>query len=505
MPDYVVTSQEMRRHERFTCQEKNRTIQELIDSAGKQLYRHFSRYFPAIFPERRMVILAGPGNNGQDALSFCQFAVCDGWAPTLLLYSKKMASLDVVKTIQSQCSRMTLYILEEGLPIAQILNSDTIVVDGLFGSGLDRPIEGECAALIDAINHAKAFVYALDLPSGLHADTGVPLGHALHASVTGIIQYYKLGHLLNDGMDLSGETELLDIGLILDPSCPKRLHSQIGDILPWFRKRPRKSHKHDYGKLLIIGGSPGMMGAPELAAASALHSGVGVVNVAVSVTDIPFFHPFYPEVMHVFYHTPDELNDVIETSDAILFGPGLGRFNVQAETLMERLLASLKPLIIDADGLAYLKPHLNALSKASRIIVTPHLKEMASLLDTNLTDLAGAPERYVPRLTSNDMTVVLKAHWTLVASSYEMTYLTSGNPGMATAGSGDVLAGIIAAFVAGKDPLFVAAQKGVLVHQEAGRLARALIGEAGMIASDLVAKIATVLQNLNRMSDFNDI
>ncbi|MFA5066894.1 MAG: NAD(P)H-hydrate dehydratase [Candidatus Izemoplasmatales bacterium] len=490
----IVTEREMRRHEEYTCQKCQCSTTQLIEKAGASLYRDFLRYKQEEMFKSRLLVLVGPGNNGSDALVFSRLAFEDGWKLTLLMVDPNRDWPSSAKDCQSQLALDALFSLESIPDLPSFIAPFTIIVDGLFGVGINRPITGKLKELIEVINRQSAFVYALDIPSGIHADTGQVLGSALKANVTGALQYRKLGHLLSDGMDYTNELNVLDLDFLFAEGEPLRQYLDFSDFLAGYKPRKRRSHKYDYGNILVIGGSPGMMGAPEIAAMSALRSGAGLVKVAVYAPDIPYVQPVFPEVMHTFYGSVEELNLAIAQSDVILFGPGLGRHHPLATALLKKLLEMKKPLVVDADGLAYLKNELANLKNPVELILTPHPGELKALLDQDLVDQQKTPEKQVESLSALGATVVLKAHWTLIATNSDSLYMTGGNPGMATAGSGDVLSGIIATFLAQEKRGGLAASKGVLLFQEAGRLAAADHQEESMIASDIIAKISEVFR-----------
>lgn len=485
----IVSEAEMRRHELATCQRKQCSIHDLIGVAGKCLFDNFSRYYPNRDVHTSLLVLVGPGNNGRDALVFSDWAFRSGWKVTLLFTMKERPSRSSLWDFENCLPKENVLSLAMMEPPFLFLKDFPIIIDGIFGLGLNRAISGKIKELIDAINQQDAFVYALDLPSGLHADTGLVMGSAIRARATGALQFLKLGHLLNDGMDYSGEVAVLDLDLSFHEAEPIRQYLEITDFSRFRKTRPKRSHKYDYGSLLIIGGSKGMMGAPELAAASALRSGIGVVKVAVYLPDLPYYQPYFPEVMHVFYQSVDELDQAINQSDALLLGPGLGKQHPLASDLLKHIMMKNKPLLVDADGCFYLKTCLDDRKNMANISLTPHPGELGSLLDLDHVEVMNRPEDHLGLLTDKGATVVVKAHWTLIANQQETIYTGEGNPGMATAGSGDVLAGIIATFLAQHELPIDAAIKGVLLHQAAGRLARSRFTEAGMIASDLIANI----------------
>lgn len=251
-------------------------------------------------------------------------------------------------------------------------------------------------------------------------------------------------------------------------------------------KRKKNTNKYDYGSLLIVGGSPGMMGAPQLAALAAFKVGTGLVSIALKKSEAIFFHPFFPEVMTPLYDKVD-FNELLKHKTAILFGPGIREDDKVAEKFFNRLCERDIPMVIDAGGLPFLKRRRNAGKKIPIVIITPHSGE-ASAFFAPANDIKKA----AIELATNELVIVIKNSYTNIYSLHSMLKADLGNPGMATAGSGDVLAGMIAGLLAqGKDAKS-AAVNGVLWHQLCGKSAARKWGESAMMASDIINEIPLI-------------
>lgn len=260
--------------------------------------------------------------------------------------------------------------------------------------------------------------------------------------------------------------------------------------LPIVRKRLKNTNKYDYGSILIIGGSIGYFGAPALSAFSAYRTGSGLVTVLLQKGDYPLYTNFNPEVMVKPYYNLTELNEVTQKKRAVLFGPGLKINDQTNEDVLRFLLQSKVPLVVDASGLAILHCLLEGDYDFHNVIVTPHTGEAQKLLDCE------HPEEELSKLTNLGITVVLKDAYTVIASRKEKYLADLGNPGMATAGSGDVLSGMIVSLLGqGYTPL-EAAKLGVYLHQSAGNLARDEVGEDSMMASDIIKKLPEAIRLL---------
>jgi ADP-dependent NAD(P)H-hydrate dehydratase / NAD(P)H-hydrate epimerase len=437
---------------------------------------------------RSAVVVCGAGNNAGDGLVLARLARERGIAVRVLA----VAPPERLKGAARQA-------LEDGLaagvtiePFSKASGLDTsaadVLVDALLGIGLDRPIETTFAAAVEALNASDAPVLALDIPSGLHADSGLPLGDAVRAAVTVTFVGLKQGLYLGLACDYTGRIELADLGLPpsvgegLSPPLARLAIPNLERALP---RRPRSAHKGMSGRLLLLGGGPGMPGAIRLAAEAALRTGAGVAYVAAHRDSASAVAAGRPETIVHAVATVEELDEMRALVDAAVVGPGLGR-STWARALWQRMVDSDLPLIVDADA-------LNLLAEApvarGRWVLTPHPGEAARLLRITTADVQrdrlGAVRALAERY---DAVVVLKGAGTLVAASGDdgpVHVCDRGNPGMATAGMGDVLAGVLGGLLVQTRSLVESALAGVLLHALAGDAAAAE-GERGTLAADLM-------------------
>ncbi|HAV19814.1 MAG TPA: NAD(P)H-hydrate dehydratase [Firmicutes bacterium] len=260
--------------------------------------------------------------------------------------------------------------------------------------------------------------------------------------------------------------------------------------LPKFKHRPKASNKYDYGNVFIFGGSIGYFGAPLLSAFAAYRSGSGLVHIVIPKDMYQLFPQTLPEVMIHPYQKVEEVASLLTKMDACLFGPGLDPNDETQGAVLKILVETNKPLVIDASGLVFLKQQLEGLPDGKNIVITPHTGEARELLDSE------RPEKDLGALLHKNMTVVLKDSETLVAYHHHRLNAINGNPGMATAGSGDVLAGMILSYLGQGYSPFEASKIAVVMHQEAGNYARDEFGEDSMMASDIISNIPKAIMKI---------
>jgi hydroxyethylthiazole kinase-like uncharacterized protein yjeF len=431
-----------------------------------------------------VLLLAGPGNNGGDAFVAARH-LKQWWYDVTVVFSSAEPKLSVDAKAALERWREAGGSLHQAMPAGKRWD---LIVDGLFGIGLERPLEGRHAEIVNWMNASGVTVLAIDIPSGLHADSGRVLGCATRARHTLTLIGMKAGLFTLDGPDHAGEVRLDPIGIDLpETTRPRgwRIESAlIGNAL---RPRPRNSHKGMFGNVGVLGGAPGMVGAALLAGRAALKLGAGRVFVGL-FADSPSVDLVQPELM---LRPAQELLKT-EGLDCVAVGPGLGQSQA-AQHALAAILAHQATLVLDADALNLVAIHpklqKSLAARSSASILTPHPAEAARLLATS-TDKIQYDRIAAARMLSTrfNAAVVLKGNGSVCALPSGDWYLnTSGNPGMAAAGMGDVLTGIIASLSAqGGDPS-LALLAGVHLHGlAADRLVAAGIGPAGMTASEVM-------------------
>ena len=458
----------------------------LMKRAGEAALRYLRTRFPVA---HRIVIVCGAGNNGGDGYVLARFAHAAGLTVTTLAAS----SPDTLRGDARQAYEDLHTSGVEVLPYApERLAAGEVIVDALLGTGLQGPAREDVARVIRDINGSGRPVLAVDVPSGLDSDTGVPLGDTVRADCTVTFVGLKTGLFIGNGPEFAGTVFFDD--LEIDPqqagAPPARLgrilDSVIQQALP---RRARSSHKGDFGRVLIVGGGVGMPGAVRLAGEACLRVGAGLVTVAVAPENVPAIAAGRPELICLPLSDAEALTEAFTRTDVIAVGPGLGR-TPWARSVLDKVLRAAKPLVVDADALNIVAD--SSAPAPEEWILTPHPGEAARLLGTDTggiqRDRLAALEHLVSRYRG---TVVLKGAGTLVGAPGRTPALCErGNPGMATAGMGDVLTGTIAGILAQCRDAWLAARVGVLVHAMAGDAA-ARMGERGLLASDVARELHT--------------
>ena len=449
----------------------------LMERAGGAVFSHLRRRSPGA---RRLALVCGPGNNGGDGFVIARLARAAGLEPQVYMLGDPLA-------LKSEAAKAWREMLGAGV-IPQVwppAQAPDLIVDALFGTGLQRPPGGRMAEAIAWMNDGGAPVVAVDIPSGLNADTGSVLGTAVRAAVTVTFLGMKLGLLTGAGPEYAGDIVLADLGISPDARgmiAPQALimgDEMRAQLLP---RRSRVAHKGMYGHVLVVGGEDGMGGAARMAGEAAARAGAGLVSVAVRAGNVAAVIADRPELMAKPVESAEAFEPLLAGASVVVIGPGLGQSD-WAQALWARTLEWEGPKVVDADAL-----HLLARRPSRRDdwILTPHPGEAGRLLgvDTRAiqNDRPGTARELQRRLGG---IVALKGAGTLVcAGKAPLQVCTAGNAGMASGGMGDVLSGVVGGLLAQGVPLHEACVLGVYLHARAGDLA-AGAGERGMLASDL--------------------
>ncbi len=489
LPVGICSGEQVRGFDRRAIQDYDMPGIELMRRAGQAAFGALRRHYPAA---RNVTILCGSGNNAGDGYVVARLAHEAGFAVRALALTDPAGLPADAATAFAEAARA-------GVPIAPVpggrisVQPEDLVVDAIFGSGISRPIRGGLASTIDAVNASSAAVVALDMPSGIDGDTGCVHGCAVRADLTVTFVGLKPGLYLGEGPDHSGKVEFAGLGIpaLVQQTAAPVVCRMVEDALRHeFRPRRRMSHKGMNGNVLLIGGAPGMAGAIRLAGEAALRAGAGLVRVVTHPSSVLGVASGRPELMCRGVDGPDAIEAWLGAADAIVVGPGLGR-SAWADALYDRVLACEQPLIVDADALNRLAERRNA---RRNWLLTPHPGEAARLLRTDAAaiqrDRLGAVRALADRFGAD---VILKGACSLVAEVSESREISvqvcdRGNPGMATGGMGDLLAGIAGALAAGRRTIRGVGAIATLLHALAGDDA-ARDGERGMIPSDLLGAI----------------
>jgi NAD(P)H-hydrate epimerase len=463
--------------------------------------------------DTELVVLCGRGNNGGDGFAMARFLWESGHRVTVC-YSGAWCDLHPDTTRMSvECSRQyELWHKANGKTLDRLpaLTPRTVVIDALFGIGLDRPVEGKAAEWIEAVHASGVPVLAVDIPSGICANTGKVLGCALHATATATIAAPKVGLLLYPAAAYVGKLIVCDIGVTTKVLSEKIDHRYVTpDDLAILPPRPAHGHKGTFGRVLVIGGASGMVGAPYFAAKTAYRSGAGLVEVLTHPDNRMPLQALLPEAIYTPFAEDGVMSDreiaaVLARADAVVLGCGLGTSD-RARTLTEQTIRLCdKPLVIDADALNLIAAHeaLQAALKATTVptVLTPHIGEAARLSGLDAPLIASEPIATAHALAARYGAVcALKDARTVVSDGQHAYIQDRGNSGMATGGSGDCLAGLIGALLcqyrAAALPTATLAALGVLIHAMAGDRAAERLGQHAVMASDLADAVGSVLRD----------
>lgn len=454
--------------------------------AGAAAVREARQRYP---DAARWQVICGAGNNGGDGYVVARLAALDGIVVSVLtLVDPDHLTGDAATAWGDFVAQGGVVTPWEGELDAQA----DLLVDGILGSGLERDVGGEFAAAVAAINEHSAPVLALDIPTGIHGDSGAVLGTAVLADMTVTFVGLKSGLFLGDAPAFCGIVRFAGLEIPdsyrdgIKPAYRRIDDSSLAAVL---QPRGRGSHKGDFGHLLLVGGGEGMPGAIRLAAEAALRTGAGRVSVATHPSHAAMLVATRPELMSHAVASAEDLEPLLEKADVIAFGPGLGQ-SEWAKGLYRCVAAATQPSVWDADALNLLA--LAPESSGNRVI-TPHPGEAATLLGSSTVQVqADRPAALAALAEKYGGTAVLKGAGSLVSTDSVPYLSTSGNPGMASPGMGDVLTGVIASLLGQGLGAEMAAAAGVEVHARAGDRA-AVAGERGMLASDLMTELRAVL------------
>jgi len=457
---------------------------ELMTRAAAAAFTMLRRRWPAA---RRLRVVCGAGNNGGDGYLVARDALASGLSVDLVALDPPRAG-DAARASEAF---EALGGVAHPLADWNALSPADVIVDAIYGTGLNRAPEGRAASAIEAINASGLPVLALDVPSGLSADTGACPGVAVHATATASFIVHKRG-LHTYRAEVAGDVELFDLGLprsILD-APDARLLEPAG--LP---RRPRDSHKGGNGHVLAIGGDHGTGGAVRMAAEAALRTGAGLVSVATREENVQAMNAARPELMAHGVNGPQALQPMLEKASVIALGPGLGQA-AWGHALWTTALDAGLPTVLDADGLNLL--HAEPRPLPARVVLTPHPGEAGRLLGVATADVQAdrfaAGREIAKRYRA---VVVLKGNGSLIVSTEgEVAVCPWGNPGMASGGMGDTLTGIVAGLMGQGCEPYEAACLGVGLHARAADVA-ARAGERGLLAGDLLDPLRRLVNGLD--------
>lgn len=504
--EYLVTAEEMRRFDENTSEHFKVPSIVLMERAAlacrdeilkRQKRLEQSLDGTGMTAGRRVLVVAGCGNNGGDGLALGRLLMQEGFLVEFVLAGEE-------EKAGAQTRQQIASVRAYGGRISRNLPKEEydIIIDALFGVGLSRELSGFYLECVEYINRKNAFVFSIDIPSGIHADSGRMMGAAVQADMTVTFGFLKLGTFLYPGARYAGRVVKADIGITRDSFLQRPPHmftftEKISELMP---ARPADGNKGTFGKIALLAGSEGMAGAAILSGKGAFAAGCGMVKLVGPDSNRMVLQQTLPEAM-----TAQDIAEAAEWADVIAAGPGLSAGEAAKKQLRYLIRETDKPLILDADAinilgaepelLAQLEARQKDASTCRKLALTPHPGELARLAGCSTKEVLADPVKIITCLANRLRAVVLcKGARTFVTSGENRIYVNgSGNSGMATAGSGDVLTGIVAALAAQEEDLFTATCVGVYLHGLAGDKAAHVKSEYSMKAGDIVEMVPSLL------------
>lgn len=493
----------------------------LMENAGIKAYQKIKELISDFsetqkIPFRNVVIVAGKGNNAGDGFVIARHLIQDNIPTTVFAITDRSSySGDALKNYMALENFGDINLITEDTfeDLRDSILEASIVVDALLGTGLKGPVEGNYADTIDIINESDGIIVAVDMPSGVMADTGQVHTVAVEADCTVTFAAPKLGLMLYPGADYAGDLVVANIGIpdflmeTSESTVYLTTEQQVFDFLPW---RPDDSNKGIYGKVLTIAGSRSMTGAALLSSMSTLKVGAGISTLASPKSLMPYYVGVYPELTYLpveetFESTfcassLTELESKIDQYQAIILGPGLSVTSdtkIFTKEVIQLILEKNLPVVIDADALNCMA-EMDAIKLNDNVVITPHPKELSRLLAVELQQILDDKMKYLKLAQEKyDCNVVLKGARTLIASEATININMTGNSALATGGTGDVLSGVIAGLMAQGLTAYNAAVTGVYLHGLAGDLASEDLTEYSVVASDVMNYLSKAIYKLS--------
>jgi len=496
---YIFSASQIRAWDEYTILHEPIASIDLMERASVACYQWLLKYRNT---DTSFVVFCGKGNNGGDGLAIARLLAESDHTVTvyILEFGHKGTDDFQANLARLHGTRATIKFIpaEENIPV---LTRGEIIIDALLGSGLNRPLDGLTATVVHHINQSGNEAVSIDIPSGLFVSDNFKGNTIIHASHTLSFQCYKPAFLVADNTSFIGQLHILDIGL--HPAFPEENPSPYRWISPsliqsFLKTRDPFAHKGTFGHAAILAGSQGMMGAAVLCARACLRSGVGKLTAHIPSVGYTIMQTAVPEAM-TYTAGKDyiELAVDLDKYDAIGAGPGWGQHPSQVPLLESIFQQTAKALVLDADALNILSQHPNLLKRLPLgAIITPHPKEFERLFGKTGNDFERI-QLAIQKAAELQIVIVLKGRYTVIATPGEITYFNStGNPGMATGGTGDVLTGIITGLAAQQYTPEQAAILGVYLHGLAGDLVVSYTSQESLIASDLIDYLGDAFHQL---------
>ncbi len=512
----VLSAAQMREADRRTIEDIGIPSLVLMENAGRQVVAAMEAIHTDLL-DRQVAVLCGRGNNGGDGFVVARTLVQRGVDVSVFLIGQVADVRGDARVNLDILGRLGLTVVEVAdgqaweLHLSEVRDC-TLIVDAIFGTGLNAPVRGLIESVITDVNASGIPVVAIDLPSGLSADSCDLIGESIDAGTTVTLGAPKLPLVLPPAENRAGDIVIADIGIPADvidalegPRVELLTRAGVRELIT---PRSPDSHKGDYGHVLLVAGSLGKTGAAHLSAMGALRAGAGLVTVATPADCLPIVAALAPEYMTVPLRSAHDNGLDVEAVDALIelardviaIGPGLGQAPGTRQFVKALVDRATAPLVVDADGLNAFSNDPDALTgrEGRDVIITPHPGEMARLVGMS-TDEVQANRLDIARnfAVQHHVYVVLKGHRTLIATPDEKVFINpTGNAGMATGGTGDVLTGMIAAWLGQLLDAEAACKLAVYLHGMAGDLADADESDVSLVASDVAAHVGDAIQEL---------
>ncbi len=482
----------------------------LMEHAGMRVAEHIL----TLYPGEPVTVFCGPGNNGGDGFVIARILFLMGLDVLTLVLPHESSIKDdsavnykILKNLQSNIKH-----LEPSKSLKSEWIKDRILVDCIFGTGFSRPLTGTYKLVIEEMNMSGRPIISIDIPSGVNGDTGLTMGDSISAELTIALGSYKLGHFKNEGLSRKGKLFLADIGLpalAQEGFKPKAMLFEGSDVKMMMKAKDIAGHKYLSGKVLFFSGSKDMPGAALFNAMGALKIGVGLVKMLVERSVWNLISARVPEAVALTYseaeivdnELTDEMVSEMERYDVLVAGSGCGESPLLRKYICKAFEMENKTIVLDADALNLLSKEIGLLDKrglGSKVVITPHTGEFKRFFgeDYKGENLVESARKFSKE---HEVYTVLKGPTTLVAEpGGEVFICANGHRAMATAGSGDVLAGVLAGVLAQFDKTLDGVLEAVAIHQKAGCLAAERIHERSVLATDIVDSLSVALSNMTK-------
>lgn len=514
---YVVTPSQMKAIDSMAIEEFLIPGIVLMENAALKTVEVIQKRYPVDCCYGKVIVLVGGGNNGGDGMAVARHLLLKGIDVELFMFSPEdkikgdaKINLDILKKLGARMKWIEN--VDDLTMLDQEFKGAYLIIDAIFGTGLSRNIEGIIYETIKKLNSYKIPVLAIDIPSGIHGESGHVMGIAVKATDTVTFGYPKQGHVLFPGREYVGQLHIVPISLPCDSAERAGVLGftlEDNEMAMLLRERPAQGHKGTFGKVAVIAGSIGMTGAACLASMAALRAGAGLVTLGVPASLNSIFENKLTEVMTVPLEDEgtgylnskgiDGIRELLVDKDVLAIGPGWGKNCDGLEILRNILEENSIPIIIDADALNHISQDMELLlHHQGPVVITPHPGEMARLTKKTVREVVEFPVDIVRKVASQyGIIVLLKGAASVVAHPDGRIYFNrSGNSGMGTGGSGDILTGLIASLIAQGYSPYDAAVYGCYIHGRAGDYAMDRWGNAGMVAGDILESLPLVLRDL---------